>query len=135
MVGLARILPLCALLLVLPAIAASQQAGALFIDRVWTTDGNGNEKTAFSPGDTINYRTFIKNTYNRPANMWILFEAGGPGTAGTPPFRYIYSYIQRDVIVPVSQAGYYSPSTIPADASPGEYFIEIAICWDERSIR
>jgi uncharacterized repeat protein (TIGR01451 family) len=137
-VGLARFLLLCALLLALPTIAAAQQAGALVIDLVWTTDGNGNDKTTFMPGDAIRYTTIIRNTYNSPVNMWIYFEASGPLLPGSgvlaPAFRYIYTYIQRDVIVPVGLAGYYSPWTIPSSAQPGTYGIQIGICWNESSV-
>jgi uncharacterized repeat protein (TIGR01451 family) len=136
MVGLARILFLCVLLLALPSPAASQQPRVM-VDRVWTQDGNGNDKATFNPGDAIRYTTTIRNPLNRPVKMWIRFEAGGP-IPHVDPFhriqRDIYLYQQREVIVPAGLAGYYSPSTILATDQPGEYFISVSICYDETSV-
>lgn len=119
---LTRFFSLCVVLLALPAVVAAQ----LTVERVWTQDADGNDKTIFIPGDAIRYMTLIRNTYNEPVKMRIRYMAAGPtwtwGVGGTenPAFRDIYRYIQRDVDVPVGLTGYYSPWIISASAQPGE---------------
>jgi len=55
MLGLTRILLLCcAVVLVLSPIGASQPT-PLTVQRVWTRDVGGNEKTNFAPGETIQF--------------------------------------------------------------------------------
>jgi uncharacterized repeat protein (TIGR01451 family) len=117
-----------------PAFAQTTQPNTLTIERVWTRDGNGNDKTTFVPNDAIQYVTLISNTYSQPVKMKIRFEAAGPtwlGGAGNPAYRSIALYEQQDVDVPVGLSGYYTPSTIPASAQPGEYGVGIFICWGE----
>jgi hypothetical protein len=42
-----------------PAFAQTTDANILTIERVWTRDGNGNDKTTFIPNDAIQYVTLI----------------------------------------------------------------------------
>jgi hypothetical protein len=127
-VGLVRFLPLCALLLVLPSLAASQPSLFTF-ERVWTTDDSGNDKNIFNPGDAIHYRALIRNTSDHPVNVKLSFYAYGPLSDISQ--RDIYTYSQSNISVPVGLAAYFSPWTIPASAQPGRYSMTISICWNE----
>src|SRR5687768_12212669 len=60
---LGRFLPLCALLLVLPSIAAAQCRSQLTIQSVLTQDAGGNNKTTFAPGESIRIVGQINNAY------------------------------------------------------------------------
>jgi hypothetical protein len=50
-----RSLSLCAVLLALPSVAAAQCISQLTVQRVWTQDASGADKTTFAPGETIRY--------------------------------------------------------------------------------
>jgi hypothetical protein len=63
MVGGTRFFLLCALLLTMPAIAASQCISAFTVQRVWTQDAGGKIKTTFSPGETIQFAALLSNLY------------------------------------------------------------------------
>src|SRR5687768_9859862 len=71
MVGLTRILPLCIVVLVLPALAASQPT-SLTVQRVWTQDLGGTDKTAFVPGEPIRFAADLNNPYGG----WLLAANG-----------------------------------------------------------
>jgi hypothetical protein len=62
MVVAARFLLLCAALLALPGIAAAQPT-SLAVQRVWTQDAGGNDKTTFAPGEAIRLATQLNNSY------------------------------------------------------------------------
>jgi hypothetical protein len=116
------------------AFAQTIEANTLLMERVWTRDGNGNDKTTFVPNDVIQYTTLIRNTYNQPVKAMIRFEAHGPTWVGdiqNPADRFIFLYEQQEVDVPVGLTGYYSPSTIPNSAQPGSYRVTISISWPE----
>jgi hypothetical protein len=63
LVAVGRVLPLCAMLLALPAIAASQCISQLSVQRVWTQDAGGTDKTAFAPGEPIRFAAELNNAY------------------------------------------------------------------------
>jgi murein DD-endopeptidase MepM/ murein hydrolase activator NlpD len=59
-----RFLLFCAVLLALPGIAAAQCISQLTIQRVWTQDSGGNDKTTFAPGETIQFVAELNNSYD-----------------------------------------------------------------------
>ncbi len=61
-VSIVRFLPLCVVVLALPAIVASQPT-PLTVQSVWTQDADGNNKTAFAPGKTIRCVAPLNNSY------------------------------------------------------------------------
>ena len=61
-VSIVRFLPLCVVVLALPAIVASQPT-PLTVQSVWTQDADGNTKTAFAPGKTIRFVAQLNNSY------------------------------------------------------------------------
>jgi murein DD-endopeptidase MepM/ murein hydrolase activator NlpD len=63
MVGVARFL-LCAVVLVLPPLVASQST-PLTVQRVWTPGADGNNQSVFSPGETIQFVAELNNPYTR----------------------------------------------------------------------
>jgi hypothetical protein len=62
MVVMPRFFLLWAVWLALPGIAAAQPA-PLAVQRVWTRDAGGNDKTAFAPGETIQLAAELNNLY------------------------------------------------------------------------
>src|SRR5438067_4287798 len=59
----ARFLLFCAVLLALPAVAAAQCISQLTVQRVWTRDAAGNDKTTFAPGEAIQFAAELNNSY------------------------------------------------------------------------
>lgn len=62
-VGVMRLLPLCALWLLLPSFAAAQCSPVITIQRAWTQDTGGKEKTQFAPGETIQFAALVSSNY------------------------------------------------------------------------
>jgi hypothetical protein len=64
-----RFLLLGAVLLTLPVITATQRLPyyptILLVQRVWTQDAGGNEKTTFAPGETIQLAARLNNLYGK----------------------------------------------------------------------
>lgn len=58
-------LSLYVVLLALPAIADAQCISQLTVQRVWTQDAAGNDKTKFAPGETLQLAAQLKNSYGR----------------------------------------------------------------------
>ena len=63
MVAVAHVLPLCALVLLLPTIASAQCISKLLVQRVWTQDGSGADKSTFAPGEPIRFAAELNNSY------------------------------------------------------------------------
>ena len=62
-VGGTRFLLLCALLLLLPSLAAAQCPPAITVQLVWTQDTGGKDKTTFAPGETIQFAALVSSNY------------------------------------------------------------------------
>ena len=107
-VGLGRFLPLCALLLVLPSIAAAQCVSKLAVQRVWTQDSRGTDKTAFVPGDPIRFAAQLDNAYSA-----YMLAANGAQIAITTSF---FSNSSRVDIPPGSSMRTWD-STVPSSQS------------------
>jgi hypothetical protein len=88
------------------------------VERVWTRDGNGQDKSNFVTGDAIQYTVLVRNTGNTAVTATFVLIATGP--------RRIFSW-KEDVPVPPGFSGYYSPSTVPNDAPPGTYTIQVTV--------
>ena len=63
MVVVPRFFLLGAVWLALPAIADAQPT-PLAVQRVWTRDASGNDKTAFAPGETIRLAAQLNNSHD-----------------------------------------------------------------------
>jgi hypothetical protein len=72
---------LLSLLLALPAIADAQCVSKLAVQRVWTRDTGGTDKTTFAPGETIQFAAQLNNSYGG-----ILLAANGTQIAITTDF-------------------------------------------------
>ena len=55
---------LIAVLVTLPAITATQRS-TLTVQHIWTQDASGKEKTAFAPGETIQFVTQLNNPHSK----------------------------------------------------------------------
>jgi hypothetical protein len=91
---------------------------AVTVERVWTRDGNGQNKTNFVTGNAIQYTVLVKNTGNTAVTATFVLKATGP--------RKIF-YWKEDIPVPPGFSGYYSPSAVPNDAPPGTYTIQVTV--------
>jgi hypothetical protein len=63
MVDRMRFFLLCALLLLLPSLAAAQCPPVITVQRVWTQDTGGKDKSTFSPGETIHFAALVSSNY------------------------------------------------------------------------
>jgi hypothetical protein len=61
--GTRFLLLLCALLLLLPSFAAAQCSPVITVQRAWTQDTGGKEKTQFAPGETIQFAALVSSNY------------------------------------------------------------------------
>jgi len=50
---------------------------------VWTTDGNGNAKTVFNPGDSIRYYYTIYNSMSQTVSAYLVVSRSGPCGSAT----------------------------------------------------
>jgi hypothetical protein len=63
MVGRMRFFLLCALGLALPSLAAAQCSPVITVQRAWTQDTGGKEKTQFAPGETLQFAALVSSNY------------------------------------------------------------------------
>jgi hypothetical protein len=102
------------------AFAQATTTPAVTVERVWTRDGNGQNKNNFVHGDAIQYTVIVKNSSNTTVTATFVFEATGP--------RQIFSW-KQDASVAPGLSGYYSPAAVPNDAPPGTYTIRITVIY------
>jgi hypothetical protein len=94
------------------------------VERVWTRDGNGHDKTSFIDGDDIQYTVLLNNTSNTTVIATFVFKATGP--------HQIYFWKGNAPVAP-GISGYYSPAAIPANAPPGTYTIHVTVTAHDQS--
>jgi hypothetical protein len=106
------------------AFAQATTTPAVTVERVWTRDGNGQNKNNFVPGDAIQYTVIVKNSRNTTVTAMFVFEATGP--------RQIFSWKQNASVAP-GISGYYSPAAVPNDAPPGTYTLRVTVIYNGQS--
>jgi hypothetical protein len=106
------------------AFAQVATTAAVTVERVWTRDGNGNDKINFVDGDPIQYTVIVTNSGSTTVTATFVFEATGP--------RQIFSW-KEDAPVPQGTHGFYSPSAVPNDAPPGTYTIQVTVTYNGQS--
>ena len=113
-------------LMMLRRIAFAQAATtvAVTVERVWTRDGNGNDKISFADGDPIQYTVIVTNSSSTTVTATFVFEATGP--------RQIFSW-KEDASIPQGTHGFYSPSAVPNDAPSGTYTIQVTVTYNGQS--
>src|SRR5205807_1488588 len=95
------------------------------VQRVWTTDGNGNNKTTFAPGDAIQYWVQVNNASGSPIQGLFQYEAflGKVNSFSTQ----IYDHIFQNIPVPVGAKSHNAASTVPSNAQLGAYTIRVHV--------
>ena len=58
-------------------------SGSVTVTSVWTTDGNGNGKTSFNPGDAIKWYGYVYNTTGSSKTAYFVWSLNGPCGAQT----------------------------------------------------
>jgi len=53
-------------------------SGSVTVTSVWTTDGNGNGKTSFNPGDAIKWYGYVYNTTGSSKTAYFVWSLNGP---------------------------------------------------------
>lgn len=110
---------------VLPSTAiartASRSGGALTITTVFTTDGSGKVKSTFAPGDAIQYYARVNNSSGSTITATFHYQAWGPNN------NVIYDQIYQHVSTLVGLITYPSPTTVPNNAPPGTYTIQVFV--------
>jgi hypothetical protein len=110
------LLPLCAVLLVLPASITAQCEPQLTVQDVLTQDTGGTEQTTFAPGETIRFVAEVNNAYGG----WLL-GANGTELAITTSF---YS-AANPVDIPPGISTWTWEATTPSTA--GDYTVEVRV--------
>jgi hypothetical protein len=100
------------------AFARAAAPSPVTVERVWTRDGNGQNKSNFVTGDAIQYTVLVRNTGNTAVTATFVLKATGP--------RQIFHW-KEDIPVPPGFSGYYSPSSIPNDAPQGTYTLHVTV--------
>jgi murein DD-endopeptidase MepM/ murein hydrolase activator NlpD len=90
--------------------------------KVWTRGGNGNGKTIFARGDAIQYTTWLLNPGSTRPTLRLHFNAWHSGGQGPDIFDRTFS-----ATVPPGAPAYFTPSTIPPNASPGQYHLLVEV--------
>ena len=106
------------------AFAQATTTPAVIVERVWTRDGNGQNKNNFVRGDAIQYTVIVKNSGNTTVTAMFVFEATGP--------HKIFSWKQNASVAP-GISGYYSPAAVPNDAPPGTYTLRVTVIYNGQS--
>jgi hypothetical protein len=106
------------------AFAQETTTPTVIVERVWTRDGNGQNKNNFVHGDAIQYTVIVKNSGNTTVTAMFIFEATGP--------HQIFSWKQNASVAP-GLSGYYSPAAVPNDAPPGTYTIRVTVIYNGQS--
>lgn len=106
------------------AFAQAATTPTVTVERVWTRDGNGQNKNNFVHGDAIQYTVIVKNSGNTTITATFDFEVTGP--------RQIFSWKQAASVAP-GISGYYSPTAVPNDAPPGTYTIRVTVIYNGQS--
>jgi hypothetical protein len=105
-----RVLFLCAALLALPSIADAQPI-PLAVQSVWTQDPSGNAKTAFAPGEPIQFAAQLSNSYG--------------GTLPSSDLSISTSFYTNDkrVDIPPGVSTWTWNTTVPA--APGSFTVTV----------
>ena len=108
--------------------AASAKTGPLSVQSVWIGDIHQNHRTILNSGDTATYHMDVYNTTGTTMQVEVeveVFDIEGPSS-------YSYYYTAHKINMPPGLSRFYSPSTIPVDATTGEYMARISI-WPTNS--
>ena len=88
------------------------------VERVFTTDADGREKTAFVTGYAVHYRYLIRNLLSTSLPVTIRLSATGPQQIASESFPFT---------APPGLAGIYTPLLIPDDARAGTYTATVTV--------
>jgi hypothetical protein len=105
------------------APAASAKTGPLSVQSVWVGDSQQNHRTVLNSGDTATYHMDVNNTTGKTMQVEIEFEVfdiEGPSS-------YSYYYTAHKISMPAGLTRFYSPSTIPLNATTDDYMARISI--------
>ena len=94
------------------------------VQKVWTQDVSGNDKTSFVLGDDIHYLIQVKNPGSTTVTATFTFVA--TSTFIATGSRQIFSWSGPGEVAP-GTPGFYSPSTIPSDTPSGEYTLTVKV--------
>lgn len=110
--------------------AFASTASAITVQKVWTRDGNGNDKTVFNPGDAIQYAFYVNNSSGSTITATFHFSDYW-GTINDGVIQ-ILDQIFQNVALPVGVTGWYTQTTVPTNALPGSYTDRILV-WDQNN--
>jgi hypothetical protein len=97
---------------------SSPAASPITVERAFTADANGREKSTFAPGASIRYAALISNSSGRPTDIILAVVSAGP--LEQKDYKPIYEN-GRVITVQPGRSTQYFDSTIPKGAMSGTY--------------
>jgi hypothetical protein len=107
--------------------AASAKTGPISIDSVWVGDSHLSPRTVLNSGDKATYNVKVENTTGKAMQVEVEFEVYDPS-----PSSYDYYFTAHKVNLRPGLSWFYSPSTIPLNATTDDYIARISI-WPTNS--
>lgn len=95
----------------------SSAGAAVTVRRVWTTDGSGNAKTSFRPGDSIQYWAEIYNNGGSTVSAYFDWRVTGP--------RTLFTW-SGNLNIPSGASEWYANTSVPSDAPSGTYTFQVS---------
>jgi hypothetical protein len=96
------------------------------VERAFTRDGNGNEKSSFAPGDAIQYAEVLNNSNSSSVTATFDIQV-------TNPSRSVIFSDHWNMTLPGGVVGVYTPSTVPTNAAAGTYNFKVTVTYNGMS--
>jgi len=96
--------------------------GSVSVNSVWTTDGNDNSKSTFSPGDSIRYYGAVYNSTGRTSTAYFQWSVDGP--CGS------IAYWAGNLGTGSGTRWWYLPASIPSNACAGTYTYQLRVSYN-----
>ncbi len=97
-------------------------SGSVTVSSVWTTDGSGNAKTTFNPGDSIRWYGYVYNSTGATQTAYFVWSLNSPCGSNT-----IYS----GNLSTVSGTPWWNVSgTVPSNACGGTYTYTLSVTYN-----
>jgi archaellum component FlaG (FlaF/FlaG flagellin family) len=97
-------------------------SGGVTVTSVWTTDGNGNGKSTFNQGDSINWYGYVYNTTGSSQTAYFVWSLNGPCGSST-----LWS---GNLSTAAGQPWWDLSGSIPSNACAGTYTYTLSVTFN-----